>query len=288
MKELDVSDIEMNLLIEAIYQRFQYDFRLYSRSSLKRRVGQALIQFRCQNITQLQEKLLHDTDFFPKLLSYLTVNTTELFRDPEYYRSLRERVFPFLQTYPSIKIWIAGCSTGEEVISMSIILREMGITKYMIYATDINPMNLVRAQKAIYSNDVMKTATRNYQLSGGTGSLSDYYQSAYDSVQFDKTLLEKVVFSDHSLATDEVFSEVHFVSCRNVLIYFERPLQDKVLKLFSKSLSRNGFLGLGTKETIHFSSIAEDFKNLDVEQRIFQKVEDLNLRVRDCTRGEII
>lgn len=281
MNDLDVSEIELNLLIEAIFQRFQYDFRLYSKASLKRRVGQALIQFRCRNITQLQEKLLHEGDFFPRLLTYLTVNTTELFRDPEYFLGLREKVFPFLQTYPSIKIWIAGCSTGEEVISISIILREMGISKYMIYATDINPMNLHRARQGIYSNEVMKQATRNYQLSGGTGSLSDYYQAAYESVQFDRTLLDKVVFSDHSLATDEVFSEVHFVSCRNVLIYFERPLQDKVLQLFSKSLPRSGFLGLGSKETIQFSSIAKDFKGIDLEQRIFQKVEDLNLRVKD-------
>lgn len=271
MDKNDSTNIEVELLVQAVYARFQYDFRQYSRSSLRRRLEQALMRFSCESITKLQEKLLHEPNFFPKLIPYLTVNTTEMFRDPTYFKALREKVFPFLQTYPSVKIWVAGCSTGEEVFSMAIILRELGMKKYLIYATDINPMNLEMAKKGIYDLEDVKKASRNYQLSGGVTSLSDYYEAAYDSVRFDPTLLNNVVFSDHSLATDSVFSETHFVSCRNVLIYFDRPLQDRVLNLFKESLNRDGFLGLGTKETIQFSTIKNDFVVLDQENRVYQK-----------------
>ena len=271
MDKNDSTNIEVELLVQAVYARFQYDFRQYSRSSLRRRLEQALMRFSCESITKLQEKLLHEPNFFPKLIPYLTVNTTEMFRDPTYFKALREKVFPFLQTYPSVKIWVAGCSTGEEVFSMAIILRELGMKKYLIYATDINPMNLEMAKKGIYDLEDVKKASRNYQLSGGITSLSDYYEAAYDSVRFDPTLLNNVVFSDHSLATDSVFSETHFVSCRNVLIYFDRPLQDRVLNLFKESLNRDGFLGLGTKETIQFSTIKNDFVAVDQENRVYQK-----------------
>lgn len=271
MEQIDPSNMEVELLVEAVYLRFQYDFRLYSRSSLRRRLEQALIRFQCESITKLQEKILHEKNFFPKLIPYLTVNTTEMFRDPTYFRSLRNHVFPFLQTFPSIKIWIAGCSTGEEVISVSILLRELGMKKYLIYATDINPMNLETARRGIYPLEVVQKASRNYQLAGGLTSLSDYYQAAYDSVQFDTSLLNNVVFSDHSLATDTVFSETHFISCRNVLIYFERPLQDRALTLFKDSLIRDGYLGLGSKESIQFSAVKNDFLVVDQENRIYQK-----------------
>lgn len=271
MDKNDSTNIEVELLVQAVYARFQYDFRQYSRSSLRRRLEQALMRFSCESITKLQEKLLHEPNFFPKLIPYLTVNTTEMFRDPTYFKALREKVFPFLQTYPSVKIWVAGCSTGEEVFSMAIILRELGMKKHLIYATDINPMNLEMAKKGIYDLEDVKKASRNYQLSGGITSLSDYYEAAYDSVRFDPTLLNNVVFSDHSLATDSVFSETHFVSCRNVLIYFDRPLQDRVLNLFKESLNRDGFLGLGTKETIQFSTIKNDFVVVDQENRVYQK-----------------
>lgn len=271
MDKNESSNLEVELLVQAVYMRFQYDFRQYSRSSLRRRLEQALMRFGCESITKLQEKILHEPNFFPKLIPYLTVNTTEMFRDPSYFKSLREKVFPFLQTFPSIKIWVAGCSTGEEVFSLAIILRELGMKKYLIYATDINPMNLEMAKKGIFDFDEVKKASRNYQLSGGLSSLSDYYEAAYDSVRFDPTLLTNVVFSDHSLATDSVFSETHLVSCRNVLIYFERPLQDKVLTLFKESLIRDGFLGLGSKETIQFSSIKNDFVAVDLDNRLYQK-----------------
>lgn len=267
----DSVNMEVELLIQAVYLRYQYDFRQYSRSSLRRRLEQAVIRFHCSSITELLEKVVHEPNFFPKLIPYLTVNTTEMFRDPMYFKAVREKVLPFLQTYPSCKIWVAGCSTGEEVFSLAITLKELDMKKYLIYATDINPMNLEMAQKGIYNLDTVRKASRNYQLAGGLTSLSDYYEAAYDSAQFDPGLLKNVVFSDHSLATDSVFSETHFISCRNVLIYFERDLQNRVLKLFEDSLTRDGFLGLGTKETIQFSSIKNSFTTIDPENRLYQK-----------------
>lgn len=230
-----------------------------------------MIKFDLKSISEIQVKILHEKDFFPKLLTYLTVNTTEMFRDPGYFKSLKENVFPFLKTFPSIKIWVAGCSTGEEVISLAIILKESGLEKYLIYATDINPMNLEVARKGIYPIDTISKASKNYQLAGGTASLSDYFDTAYNSVRFDEGLLKNVVFSDHSLSTDAVFSETHLISCRNVLIYFDRPLQDRALKLFHESLIRGTFLGLGNKETIQFSEVNDFFEVVDRENRIYRK-----------------
>lgn len=271
--DAETVNLEIELLIQAIYNRYQYDFRQYSRSSLRRRLEVALTKFDLDSISQLQHKMLHEEHFFPKLLAYLTVNTTEMFRDPGYFKSLKENVFPFLKTYPSIKIWIAGCSTGEEVISLSIFLHESGIKKFIIYATDINPMNLEIAKRGIYSHESIQKAAKNYQLAGGTGSLFDYFNSAYDSVQFHEKFYSNIVFSDHSLSTDSVFSEMHLISCRNVLIYFDRPLQERVFKLFDDSLIRGGFLGLGNKETIQFSEIKDRFETTDRDNRIFRKKE---------------
>lgn len=269
--DFDTVNLEVELLIEAIYSRFHYDFRHYSRSSLRRRLEQALIKYNLKYISEIQSKILHEEDFFSKLIAYLTVNTTELFRDPGYFLSLKENVFPFLKTYPSIKIWIAGCSTGEEVVSFSIMLRESGFKKFIIYATDINPMNLEKARKGIYSIETIQKGIKNYQLAGGESSLTDYFESAYDSAKFKEELYKDVVFSDHSLATDAVFSETHLISCRNVLIYFDRPLQDRVLNLFDESLIRGTFLGLGNRESIQFSEIKDKFDTIDKDNRIFRK-----------------
>lgn len=271
IKDADTVNLEIELLIQAILTKFQYDFRHYSRSSLRRRLEQALIKYNLSSISEIQNKILHEPDFFPKLIAYLTVNTTELFRDPTYYKSLKENVFPHLHTFPSIKVWVAGCSTGEEVVSLSILLRESGFKKYLIYATDINPMNLEKAKRGIYPVDAIAKAAKNYREAGGTTSLSDYFTTAYDSVRFDETLYKNVVFSDHSLSTDAVFSETHLISCRNVLIYFDRPLQDRVFKLFRESLIRGTFLGLGNKESIQFSEIRDSFEVIDQENRIFRK-----------------
>lgn len=271
IKDAETINLEIELLIQAILARFQYDFRQYSRSSMRRRLEQALFKFNLNSISEIQNKMLHEPDFFPKLIAYLTVNTTEFFRDPGYYRSLKENVFPHLQTFPSIKIWVAGCSTGEEVVSLSILLRESGLKKFLIYATDINPMNLEKAKRGIYPVDMIAKATKNYQDAGGNASLSDYFTTAYDSVRFDEALYKNVVFSDHSLSTDAVFSETHFISCRNVLIYFDRPLQDRVFRLFRESLIRGTFLGLGNKESIQFSSVREHFEVIDQENRVYRK-----------------
>jgi chemotaxis protein methyltransferase CheR len=270
---MDPSDeLEMRLLLDAVYHRFQYDFRQYSPASVRRRLTLALRALSCNTFSALQDRVLHDPSTFPVLLSYLTVQVSDLFRDPRYFRVLRERVVPVLRTYPSVKIWIAGCSNGEEVYSFAILLREEGLLdKTLIYATDINADALQAAEAGIYALDRMKLFTANHQASGGTCSLSSYYTARYGSAVFDRTLRKNVVFSDHSLATDTVFGEMQVVSCRNVLIYFERPLQDRAVGLFRDSLCVRGFLGLGAKETLRFSRHEADFELVAAEERWYRR-----------------
>ncbi|MBA1237178.1 protein-glutamate O-methyltransferase CheR [Pseudomonas kunmingensis] len=266
-------EIELKLLIEAIYLKYSYDFRDYSGASLKRRVLLALKQLQCESISALQRKILYDPQAFMDLLQYLTIPVSEMFRDPSYYRSLREHVVPVLRTYPSLKIWIAGCSTGEEVYSMAILLKEEGLLeRSIIYATDINPRSLDQARQGIFAIDHLRKYTANYQQAGGARSFADYYTAAYDSAIMDKSLKEKVTFADHSLATDSVFSETQLVSCRNVLIYFNKPLQDRAFGLFHESLCHRGFLGLGSKETVEFSGYASYYEPFDKSERIFRKL----------------
>lgn len=265
-------EMEIRLLLEAIYHRYQYDFRDYAMASLKRRLGQALVPLGCTSISGLQERVMHDSAAFPLLLSYLTVPLSDMFRDPLYFKSLREDVLPVLSTYPSLKIWVAGCSTGEEVYSLAILLKEEGLLdRTLIYATDINPDSLRRAESGIYPLDRVRKFTENHQLSGGKGSLSEHYLAGHGQVAFDKSLRKRVVFSDHSLTTDSVFSEVQLVSCRNVLIYFNRDLQDRVLSLFRDSLCHRGFLGLGIKETLRFSVVADEFSELNAPARVYRR-----------------
>ncbi|MCQ4287360.1 protein-glutamate O-methyltransferase CheR [Pseudomonas stutzeri] len=265
--------IELKLLIEAIYLRYSYDFRDYSGASLKRRVLLALKQMQCESISELQRKILYDPQAFMELLQFLTIPVSEMFRDPSYYLALREQVVPVLRTYPSLKIWIAGCSTGEEVYSMAILLREEGLLeRTILYATDINPRSLEQARQGIFDIGDMQLYTTNYQRAGGKRSLSDYYTAAYDSAIMDKTLKDQVTFADHSLATDSVFAETQLISCRNVLIYFNKPLQDRAFGLFHESLCHRGFLGLGSKETVEFSGHADRYEAFDKPQRIFRKL----------------
>ena len=273
MSNQDSGSIELRLLIEAIYLKYSYDFRDYSGASQKRRVHHALHQMDCASISELQSRVLHDPDAFMQLLQYLTIPTSEMFRDPAYFQALREQVVPHLHTYPSLKIWIAGCSTGEEVYSMAIMLKEEGLLeRSIIYATDINPQSLERARKGVYPLERMRAYTASYQMAGGKGALSDHYTAAYDSALFDRSLIENVSFADHSLATDNVFSETHLVCCRNVLIYFNRKLQERAFGLFHESLCHRGFLGLGSKETIDFSAYAGGFEPLVKAERIYRKV----------------
>ena len=267
-----IPDIELELLIEAIYQKYHYDFRQYAVASLKRRLATAMIQLSCQTLSQLQDKVLHEPGAFAAVLNFLTIPVSELFRDPRYFHSLRTSVVPLLRTYPSLKIWVAGCSTGEEAYSLAILLREEGLLeRTLIYATDINPYTLQKAQAGVYEIDRVTSFTENHRLSGGKGSLSDYYTAAYGKVVLDRSLKQNIVFSDHSLATDSVFAEVQLVSCRNVLIYFNRELQDRALGLFREALCRKGFLGIGSKESVRFSAHAETFVPFVREDRIFQK-----------------
>lgn len=271
----DVADIELRLLVEAIYLKFHYDFRGYAAASLKRRLGTALIRFGCETLSQLQHRLLHEPETFPALLDYLTVQVSEMFRDPSYFKALRDEVVPLLRTYPSLKVWVAGCSAGEEVYSLAVLLREEGLLdRTLIYATDINTDALRRAEAGVYALDDMASFTRNHQRSGARSSLSDHYTAAYERAVFDKSLKKHIVFSDHSLATDSVFAEVHLVSCRNVLIYFDRALQDRALGLFSGALCRKGFLGLGSKESMRFSKHRDDFDDFVPADKIFQRKGD--------------
>lgn len=263
---------EMRLLLDAIYQRFHYDFREYSPASVRRRLAQAMRELGCRSYSSLQDRALHDPTAFPVLLQYLTVQVSDLFRDPGYFRVFRERIVPVLRTYPSLKLWVAGCSTGEEVYSFAILLREEGLLeKTIIYATDINPEALRSAEAGIYTIDRLKTFTANHQASGAPVSLSNYYTAKYGSAVFDRTLKKQVVFSDHSLATDAVFAEVQVVSCRNVLIYFERALQERSIVLFRDALCNRGFLGLGSKETLHFSKSEPDFEVFSSENKWYQR-----------------
>lgn len=268
----DDFDIELKLIVEAIYLKYQYDFRDYSKASLRRRLGQAMSDFACASLSELQGRMLREPGVFAKLLQYLTVQVSEMFRDPAYFRAVRELVVPVLKTYPSVKVWVAGCSTGEELWSLAIIFEEEGLLDQTIfYATDINPEALRGAQAGTYSLDRIAGFSRNYLAAGGQRSLSDYYYAAYGGATFARTLKPEVLFADHSLATDSVFSEIHLVSCRNVLIYFNRTLQERALGLFEEALVRRGFLGLGSKETLQFSSHAGAFQELARDERLFQK-----------------
>lgn len=265
-------DIEIRLLLEAVFRKYHYDFRGYAMASVKRRLIQARDHFKCATFSALQDMILHDPSMMTAMLPYLTVQVSELFRDPLYFKAIREKVVPHLKTYPSLKVWIAGCSTGEELYSFAILFREEGLfDRTLFYATDINHDALKKAEAGVYSLDRIKLFTENHRLSGGRGSLSDYYNAAYGAASFDKTLRKNVVFSDHSLATDAVFAETQLVSCRNVLIYFDRELQDRAITLFKGSLARKGFLGLGSKETLRFSSSVDAFSDFEHTERIYQK-----------------
>lgn len=264
--------IELRLLLEAIYQCYHYDFRNYSLASIKRRLTLALEHFKCHSYSQLQDMLFRQPEILPKLISFLTIQVSEFFRDPEYFKAIREHVIPHLKTYPSLKIWIAGCSSGEEAYSFSILFHEEGLAeRTLIYATDINSAALKKAEAGIYDIDRIQLFTENHRQSGSSCSFSDYYTAAYEKAVLDKSLKQRILFSDHSIVTDSVFAEMHLISCRNVLIYFNRELQDRALSLFSDSLVRKGFLGLGAKETIRFSPIASKFTEFSRDERLYQK-----------------
>ncbi|WP_416067306.1 CheR family methyltransferase [Rhizobium sp. ZK1] len=267
-----VDDIEIRLLLEALFLKYHYDFRNYAMASVKRRLKQAREQLGFATFSALQESLLHEPAMLPKLLRYLTVQVSEMFRNPSYFRAIREKVVPHLKTYPTLKVWVAGCSGGEELYSLVILFREEGLEERTIfYATDINQEALQAAEAGIYPLDRLQLFTENHRKAGGKTSLSEYYQAAYGGASFDKGLRRNVVFSDHSLVTDAVFGEMQLISCRNVMIYFDRGLQDRALGLFKDSLARKGFLGLGAKESLRFSKHAGEFADFVREEKIYQR-----------------
>ena len=270
--ETALFDLEVQLLLEAIYRRYQHDFRDYAVTSVRRRMRHAMVHLGCAHLGELQHVLLSDAARFRQALQFFTVQVSEMFRDPAYFCALREQVVPVLRTYPSLKVWVAGCSSGEEAWSMAVLLAEEGVLeRCLIYATDINPAALEVAEAGIYPRERMAEFSRSYQAAGGRRSLSDWYTAAYDGARFDPALKRHLVFADHSLATDSVFSEVHLVSCRNVLIYFNRDLQDRAIGLFRESLVPRGYLGLGSRETLQFGRHAEAFEATVAAERLYRR-----------------
>lgn len=269
---MDIEEVEIDLVIEAILKCYGYDFRDYARASLGRRIRKGLEEAKLTRISELIPHIVHDKDFFKRFVRNLSIHVTEMFRDPLFFKTLREKVIPYLETFPFVKIWSAGIATGEEVYSLAILLKEEGLyDRARIYATDFSDAVLEKAEKGIYEAELIKKSTRNYQKSGGKGSFGNYYYADYDSAIFDRSLRENIVFANHNIVTDGVFGEMHMILCRNVLIYFNSELQNRVLHLFSDSLRGNGFLCLGSKETIEFSDVKNDFRTFVKGQKIYQK-----------------
>jgi len=265
-------NIELELLLEAIHRRYGFDFRDYAASSLRRRLTRLAAAEGVESLSELQGILLRDPACMERLLLELSVNVTAMFRDPSFYSAFRKKVVPLLRSYPFTRIWCAGCSTGEEVVSLAILLREEGLYEQTrIYATDINEYALEAAAAAVVPLERMRQYTENYIRSGGKREFSEYYVAAYDAARFKPDLLGNVVFAQHNLATDRAFAEFHAVLCRNVLIYFDTALQHRVTELFYESLRPFGVLGLGRRETIAFMPVADRFAPLAADERIFRK-----------------
>ncbi len=271
-QQLENENIEVDLLLEAIFKKCGYDFRNYAKASVKRRVMHRLGLSGLDNISAMQHKLLYDSSFFNSLLLDLSINVTEMFRDPTFYLNIRKLVVPILKTYPFIKVWHAGCSTGEEVYSMAVLLKEEGMyDRAQIYATDFNEVVVEKAKAGIFPIDRIKTYTSNYQKAGGSESFANYYTADYESVIMNQSLKENIVFAHHNLVTDGVFGEMNLILCRNVLIYFDRVLQNRVFNLFMDSLCYGGFLCIGSKESIRFSDVTDNFEDVEKHEKIYKK-----------------
>ncbi len=265
-------NIEVKLFLEAIFEKYGYDFRNYSMAHIKRRILNRLAITKLESISLMQNRVLRDPDFLQQILLDFSINVTEMFRDPNFYLALRREVIPILKTYPFIKIWHAGCSTGEEVYSMAIVLKEEGLLdRTQLYATDFNQRVLKQAKEGIFSISAIKDFTQNYIKAGGKENFSDYYLADYDRAIMDKSLSENILFAHHNLATDNVFSEVNMVICRNVLIYFDRDLQNRAVGLFKESLIAGGILCLGSKESLQFNEHASSFSSLVPHEKIYRK-----------------
>jgi chemotaxis protein methyltransferase CheR len=273
MRETEIRNMEVSLFLEAMALRHGYDFRQYAKASIKRRVQALALAAGCRDIGQLVPLALRDNGFLDLALAHLSVPVTEMFRDPSVFLAIRRQVVPLLNSYPRVNIWQAGCATGEEPVSLAILLKEEGLLhKVQIYATDINDVALAKAEEGIYPTSAIMASEANYAKAGGKAALSDYFQTAYDFSQVSSDIREKIVFAHHNLVGDGVFCEENMVLCRNVLIYFDRDLQNRVLSLLGDSLARGGFLCLGTRESLHFTSSADQFSAVDAECRIFKKL----------------
>lgn len=270
--KIDNEDIEIKLLIEAVRMKYGYDFSQYALASLTRRFKKSLTESRLKRLSEMIPLLIYDKEFFNRFMLNMSVKSTEMFRDPSFYSALRNKVIPYLRSFPIIKIWSAGIATGEEAYSIAVLLKEEGLyDKSIIYATDFNDAAIETAKKGIYPASEIKKYTLNYQKAGGKKSFSDYYYAEYDSAIFDRSLIKNIVFANYNLVSDQVFGEMNLILCRNVMIYFNKDLQNHVLGLLSESLCYNGFLCLGSKENIDFSDISNDYIPFDEEQKIYHK-----------------
>ena len=272
-EQKDLEELEVHLLTEGIYRHYGFDFRDYSLPSLRRRIWKRVYAEGLRSISGLIEKVLHDATSMERLLLDLSINTTAMFRDPTFYMAFRRKVVPMLRTYPFVRIWHAGCSTGEEVYSMAILLQEEGLyDRCRIYATDINEAVLQKAKSGIFPLSTMQENTSNYLAAGGNGTFSDYYTARYDYTIFRPSLRENVVFAQHNLVTDASFNHFNVIFCRNVLIYFNNALQDRVQQLFLQSMEMFGILGLGKKESLRYTSVDEYYDELDADERLYRRV----------------
>ncbi|MGH8902214.1 MAG: CheR family methyltransferase [Egibacteraceae bacterium] len=266
-------DLELTLLLEAVYQQYGYDFRQYARASIRRRVRRRMLEEGLRTVSGLQERVLHDAACVERLVIDLSISVTSMFRDPSFYVALRSKVIPLLRTYPFLRIWNAGCSTGEETYSLAILLREEKLAdRVRIYATDINHAVLQRAKEGCFGLDRMREYTQQYIRAGGRASFSDYYKVHGNQARFDPTLAEHVVFARHNLACDGSFNQFNLIVCRNVMIYFDLPLQEKVHDLFYRSLVRFGLLALGRKESIRFTHHADAYEELDRQEKLYRRI----------------
>jgi chemotaxis protein methyltransferase CheR len=270
---VEVEDVEIDLLLDGLYRFYGFDFRDYSRASIKRRILELMRAEKLETVSAFQNRLLHDPACLDRLLLGLSVHATAMFRDPSFYLTFRSKVVPMLRTYPTVQIWIAGCSTGEEVYSLAILLQEERLyEKCRIYATDISQVVLRRARDGIFPLAAMRDYTTNYHQAGGANEFSDYYTAQYDSVIFKSALKNNVVFSEHNLATDGSFNEFQVILCRNVMIYFNKDLQARVHNLLYDSLSMFGVFGLGNKESLKFTPRAALYEHLSERDKLYRKV----------------
>lgn len=269
-----IKDEELGLLLNELVEKYGYDFTNYAKASLKRRVNRLMVIDRLPSFAELLYKVKNEPEYLPHLVEQITVNVTEMFRDPLTFKTIREKVLPILATHPFIRIWHAGCASGEEVYSMAILLQEAKLLhKSLLYATDLNASVIENIRRGIFPLGQMKQYSENYILSGGKKDFSDYYTAKYDWAKFDEKLTSKMIVATHNLVSDRSFNEFQLILCRNVLIYFDKELQDKVLTLFDDSLEKLGFLVLGSKENIRFSKLAKKYEQIDLKEKIWRKMQ---------------